>query len=373
MINVQQIHIDFTIKLGRIDGKIRENFQPPEIDWLFNDSVIKYIESNFIPKRELGGDSNFQDTKAKYDNLEELVELARLTPLLNDVDEDSTSYVNLPPNYFKIIDDASEIIARNCDLYLNNIVAKVNSNYKIAVVDLNDTNTPSLNYRNLVITASNLVSLNYDTLYSVITNTNEEYYFNQDRLREEDKYEIIEDILRVVNKNTLGIKVYWEKYDNVFHNNKFIFVDETGNYNTIKVHYKTGDATKDKEYNFVNINKKIRNTNLNKDLTTSNRLVKSEYVESFLYNSLLKPRYDSLISELRKGRLYVYHNKQFIPKTVILRYLRRPQKIDFNRSFGSDLNKNVYDKVVDLAVERVAEAIQTNNLKGLLDATRKIE
>jgi len=354
---IEEMHIDFGLKLQKIDAKIFENFRPLEIDWILNDTIKKYVESNLIPKRELRLEATMQSTKARYDNIEELVTTVNLKTYRHD---DNTVFVVLPSNYFKLIDDISttsptcdkpkEITeTESQDAYTTWYVPKdkYNNNYKLVEIIGNETGGPI-------------------TLYDATTRPHSVAGISEDL-----RYRFIEDVLMTV-VNFPNISIYWEKYGDVYANNSFIFVTTNDTYGTISINWDNSinpvDVLKLRTLNHVDISSNVSTIG-----NYSNRLVKSEYITNYLNNSLLTTKAHTPISNLEGGKLFVNHLGKFLPSNVKLIYIRKANKVDIERQINCDLNVNVHEKIVDLAVKRVDATIKSGNLAQLKEISKTVD
>ena len=347
------MHIDFGIKLQKIDSKIFENFRPQEIDWILNDTILKYVESNLVPKRELGIESPLQSTKARYDNIEELITTKSLPLYKND---DNSVYTTLPQNYFKLIDDISETIP-TCTLADNTTEADSKHGYASIYVPKDKTDN---DYKLIKITGS-LTNGGDTILYDASTR-----YYSATGIPEETRYEFIRDVLN----NLVGCEVYWEQYSNVTNNNSFIFVSDTIDY----IRFQWNAEVNDDDIVYMTSSEhKTYTTSVKPKGNYSNRLVKSEYLTNYLNNSLLTTKIHTPVSNMEHGKLVVNHMGRFLPRNVKLIYIRKPAKVDSALKYNCDLNSNVHEKIVDLAVKRVSSAISSGNLAQLQEISKTVD
>ena len=115
------------------------------------------------------------------------------------------------------------------------------------------------------------------------------------------------------------------------------------------------------------------NTTQQANTRKSNRLTNSEVIDNVLDYPFSKTRYNSVVSTLRKGKVQVYHDSTFLINSVILEFIRKPRKVNINLNISCDLNPNVHEKVIDLAVERTAAILQAGNLKELMKNNQNLE
>jgi hypothetical protein len=86
-----------------------------------------------------------------------------------------------------------------------------------------------------------------------------------------------------------------------------------------------------------------------------------------------KTKYNSVCTTLRRGKIQAYFNTDFLITDIALEYIRKPRKINYNLNTSCELNPNVHEKLIDLAVERIAAIIEKKNLQFLMKNNQRLE
>ena len=55
----------------------------------------------------------------------------------------------------------------------------------------------------------------------------------------------------------------------------------------------------------------------------------------------------------------LYSTPNFVPDTVVVKYLRRPARMRIATSVGSELPEHTHDEIVEMAVKSILEGIQS--------------
>jgi len=359
--NVQQLHIDFDIKIQKVSTNVNDNFKPEEKDWLLYDTLLKYIESNFTfkPETKLGDKKvSFQTSKSKYDNIEELVSKVKLSVYK---DEDGSVFATLPSDYFKMVDDRS-ITLFNC----NGIaITEVNEDVHIFPVPfLLDTALTNLydDFKITLVTTSGTIVLfdinDYPQIADGINGVEERFY-------------LINLAIEEINRLHNDIEVRYEKYNQLYYRETLVFISTNPDY--ISIDFQASLSIQSNTP-FIN-NQEVKLATVTKTTgdKDSNRLTKSEDVLNVLNYSFSKTRKDSPVSELARGKVIVYHNDTFIPSEIELVYIRKPRRIDYKLETTIEANPNIHEKIVDLTIERISGLIESRNRQNLILNNKDLE
>jgi hypothetical protein len=303
-----------------------------------------------------------EKTKSKYDNIEELLTTKRLPVFIEEPGR--SMFVILPANYFKLVDDKC-LTYYNC----NNVYATPNVtqgiyNYYICRFAFeNDTvNTVPNLYQNLKIELTDSLGT-ITTLFDI-----QNYPHFITGLSDNDlKFELINLILQELNSVT-GIEVYWETYNEQYNPNSFILITNNPLVTTITLTSGAVFTT-----NFSIVAYPIYVSTYTPNFRNSNRLIKSEIIDDVLNFTFSKTKYNSVCTTLRRGKIQAYFNTDFLITDIALEYIRKPRKINYNLNTSCELNPNVHEKLIDLAVERIAAIIEKKNLQFLMKNNQRLE
>lgn len=352
-----ELHIDFNTKFQKVNSNRYRSLEPQEIDWLLNDATLKYMDDYIYPKAfsRVTMGKEFQETKPKYDDVEELVTTKKLKTYKAPIElsgyASDAVFAFLPPNYYKLIDDVSRTVYKCNGLnYTGQDVTLYIA--KIQFVDDTTNTIPNL-YQNLTISIT--TTLGTTVLFSLAD------FAAYNGLSDNDLKFVILNLIKEEINRVGTVDVYWETFNNEYTANSFIFVSTTPFIN-ISMALNGGITAPVQE---------VTLTDYTFDQTIakkyySNRLTTREETRDLLRYSFGNTQPKSPISNLQRGHSVVFHNPDFVVDELIVEYVRLPRKIDLALNRTCELNPNTHSKIVDTAVERIAAIIQAGNLQGLV-------
>lgn len=330
--NSIEAQIKFLQDAQRIDGFVHEDLEEEEIDLLFNTSQQRYIDENL--RRTNSGGSRFQLEQPDVDDLEYLIERDVELPLVLDI-EKGYGYSVLPDNYMYLLNDRSAIIT-DC----NNPFAYVTGESHYVSIPLPlSTKEESPYYTEFVLSLNGEIVFDISSLPSRYSDglQNKEQIFEIKNL--------IIDHLRD-SSNPLIKGVYWEVFGKLYSNSSLILslssslpsvtlvVDGVTYTNDVVTVSDLTMLSGDVEY------------------TKDNRSLKTEHVHSSMSkNAYTGTDYREPISTIAKNRIFVYFDKRFRPKSIILDYIRIPRKFNVFLNQTFEVRDSFQNRIIDLAVE----------------------
>ena len=337
-------HIQIDQDLQRIGSYVYDDFLPEEKDIILNKMQDRFIDDKI--KRDPNSEG-FQVDQIDLDNLRNvLVEDIEL-PVYVDIVK-KQGFVIFPDDYRYLINDRS-MVYRSC-------LSTTNSEYNVLDVDSVTTlSTSILSFNNTTDTES--------PYSEVILQFNGEVIFNSadypplaDGLAEpEQRFTIINlilDQLRQDKPNDI-VGIYWEQFDKTFKRNSFIIVSNIPTASSSL----TVDGNTENGVTTV-VDGLFTSSNI-AEVEVPNRLTKTEVVRDVLkQNHYTKTISRSPISNIAGNRLYVHFNESFIPTKVTIDYIRIPRKISLSLDISCELAETTHQKLCDLAVEFIKNAIE---------------
>jgi hypothetical protein len=343
-----EVHIDFQQKLQKVSSYVFNDYSPQEIDWVINEHQFKLLRT-MLTRSSNRKQEGFEDTQIRVDLFEALKEVKTLTAFHASNEE---QYVILPPDYFQLINEVSNL-QYNCLGLVKSPTAYTLYTlvFKFPVI------TTLAHYASLKIyyTVNGVDTLvynaaNYSTMYSSFGSLEEKFY-------------AITHIFETLNKRS-DVEVYWERYGDSYTSDSFVFVTKnplitsvTFNINGVPI----GD-------DFSGAAKTITTSLSAKQYKSrDNRLVKSEKVYRYLRNPHNTTSHESPLETMRKGQLRLYTNSFFYLDSLTIEYLRRPlymnsrtgQTIELGSTLG--LKQEITRQIVDAAVQTTAARLASGN------------
>lgn len=359
---IREMHISLDVHLNKIDSQKFANFQPEEKDLMLNAAQVRFLKNRINDWSIESRGHGFQEVQKRLDDVQQLVEPVTLPVYKLDSEH---VYSILPSNYFSLVDDAS-YVKRNC-----------------RGIDISETTT-SLYYYELsleeLIPYTSLTML--DSLVStpqgsvaLLNTTNLPYYTS---ISDEDlKFNLVNLIMQEMSKVS-GYSVYYEVFNTTYKRDTIFIVKTTNNLDTLYVSWTTTNSP----LSAVNLTSYALNTlNLtsvgtSESITSKkypNRLTRSDIKNNLAVHPFGKTIYHSPLSEIKRGRLEVQHNDNFIVDSVVINYIRWPRLMDINFGNNCELSANVHHEIVDLAVQRMKAEISENNYSAIVQETLKKE
>lgn len=325
----KEMHIGIDIGLQMITSNRKSIVEPKEKDWILNQAVLQFINTRVNPKSNPKREG-FEDTQKRYDDLADIKNAVSLTVYVN---KDYEQFCVLPCDYLHLVNDRS-ILEYNCngfDLTTSNIEKQV------CYVSFTDDNTTGAKYGNFNILLDGVSIFNISSypIGSLYTNSS--------------KFEIINIVLEEINKRS-DIEVYWERYDNIYKKDQFIFISLTNTAFQIDLNY-SGYASghiSSQIVTYVQYNNTFSNLK-----EKENRLVSSEHIYAINDDNYGKTSWKSPLSALIGRRLKVLRDDDFVIDSINIEYIRRPRFINIEINQGCEIHPNFHQEIVDIAVQKI--------------------
>ena len=157
------------------------------------------------------------------------------------------------------------------------------------------------------------------------------------------------------NRQNTAVKVYWEKFGEIYRPNNFIFVSEAANLDKIVMNVK-GALTAEASFASLNYNRYTIIQGVTK-VKKETRLVPTQHVQAFLANPFQTTDSDSPITELTNNRILLHHNINFATDSLEIVYYRKPKLINYFLDVSCELHEGRHDKIIDIAVEAASAFI----------------
>lgn len=348
-------HIEVEKEVQKIGANIYDQYEPEEIDLVLNKMQDRFIDDKF---RHDSHSEGFDFDQGNLDDLEKLVEKDVELPVFVDTDR-KLGYSILPSNYRYRIQDRS-LISKTC---LN----PINSNYTLFnTEDYLEEHVIEYPFHPDVLEEGNppyselSIVLNNNTIFDI----NNYPPLSAGLPEKEARFVIINLILDLLRANLPEtVKgIYWESYRNKYKKETFIFIlDSQANIGENRI---VASNTINVESNIVD---GLRVSSLNPSDEVDNRLTKSNILSKVrTLNTYHKTIWRNPISSISNNRLYVYFNDKFIPKTILLDYIRIPRKINLALDISCELKENTHTRINSLAAEFIKMTIEQGSYETKL-------
>jgi len=348
--NAQELHIDFDLKLQKINSNITRNIEPEEKDWLLNKEVIKFLNKRTRDISDFKRRGFEEDTK----RLKDVKSLIRTVSLNVEQIEESKGRVILPSFNYKDL-KASAIYYKDCEESKAREVAPIINIFRFKLPE--------------VITEPIKVELTHyggiKTLYNTVNLPST--YIGRNTLNLTKSF-IIEARKALLTTEFKDIELYYEWYGDTYYENTFFLVsnNKLGN---VKV-YSDGDSNINPVY--LSVSKAVIHTS-EKEIKRPIRFISTESADwkegSFLSGSLL----ESPTMELEEGLGFVYFPNKTIVKQVVFTYICRPNLIDIYLGTSLNLNTDACEEIVSQTVSFTNALLNSGNYEKYFNETNLIE
>lgn len=349
---VQEQHIDFNIKLQKIDSNNYDTFLPEEIDWLLNTAQYRFVKhrmSKSSNRRQEGAD----DTYKRYQDLQALITRVDL-PVYQD---DSLEYFFgfLPTDFFDIR-NARSYGYKDCNGFDDiNISQETRT---IAVLPFPNDNAASNLFDQFVINGITTSGTNvlFDLMnYPTIVGGGQ-FQINQ------QKYIIVSHVLEIINRRK-DVQVYWEYYGKDYYPNSFILISDS-DYATYEMYYVGYSNTV--VANTLDL--LIYSDDIDKPRNTGHiRFVETEDLYDILDHPFAKTIADHPVGTFRGRELQVYNNEKFILNKVQIDYIRKPRLISLSLDQHCELPESRHGEIVDIAVQLASAYIGSDVHRNIIN------
>jgi len=333
---VKEMHIEVNQATQKIAANTTRKLRDPEVDWLLNKNMQRFIESRVTPKRD--GSGGYEVVQFGIDAIRALMVTGKELP--SYLADPRRQKAILPGDYAYLISDESSIKR-----------AQVDTSGQLVVP------TKVTQVRNLLILpvpASALSAAPYYSSVQVYINTGLVFDIQQyanargsafTGYSSKDEVFFISSVLsrELCDK---GWNVYWERYAERFYPRSLVIdLGPLVGTASIIIDGTTTNAVTDTYY----VNALDHYQQPVED--QSNRLTASNLVQNLREVAFYKTQPESPISELAGRVLYTYTNKSFIVINSRISYVRKPQRISLSLGTDCELAPEFHQEVCDLATE----------------------
>ena len=329
----REMHIEINQSLQKVAANATRKFLSEEIDWVLNKVQERFIQDCLRPVQFNGnnnGQYRFAD-QLRTDAIRSLIVSGKTINAYKDSEKRVKVY--LPWNYMYMLADQSNMLN-----LCGGPRVETTETVTIRTLSLSKTTSTSVPY---------YASDNSITVNSTVLNipgslgTFNSYTGYQ---KKEDVYFLKNWILHQLQKN--GVEVYWEKFGDLYYQDKFIFKGTP----TLELKWDNTVVTSftDIPVNFITQNAALAVTN-----TADNRITSSYDVYTLLNTPFAVTTIKSPISELSGNLLYVYQDNNTTVKSVTISYVRIPQSISLSLGTNCELAEQFHQVICDLTVEYI--------------------
>lgn len=322
--NVRDMHIEVNQSLQKVAANRTRKFLTPEIDWVLNKMVERYISSQLKPKS--GGGFVMLNPDS---GIRTLVTRQQRQAYVSD--EGFTTI--LPADFGYLLADSSRVV-RVCDQVANPVKTAAVINLTALTLGQTAKSTP-MYYETVKVSVAGDIA----QIPASLPIPNKYIGYNS----KSDISFVVPFILSCLRR--LGHDVYWERFGNlVYKPGQFIIRETAGTYASIQKDgglYEQGTALDPlAAWTYGLAGQPVANR------LTSSVLIPDLTQAGFYKSSALSP-----ISELVGYELKTYADSSFIVTSTGLTYIRKPQNISLDLGTDCDLDPLVHPSICDLAVE----------------------
>jgi hypothetical protein len=357
MKTVKELHIEFDLSYNSLSSFKFRNLEIYEIDWFLNKAYLSYVKTRTDEIRsETGGIKNSTIRLEELSPLQEIVSL----PVYKEDDDDELYYSFLPPNYFN---DLAENLKYYCCADPVNDFEEVAESYQFVAIAFNNSMFGSSNLTfkisgDFIKPDTSTVNIN---LFTLAQHTSVAVVL-------EYQFYLINLILQEVNRVLSGtrVAVYWERFDNIYISNSFIFVtlDKTDKLSNIIFDYGSGVSDSVSAAERV-LKKSVATTENLKVCKSDCRIADTEVFGRLQKNPFGKSSKHSPLLYLKGDKIYI-KSKGFVPLNLELVFYRKPNMINYEMNKNPELGTrdtldHVSSKIVSDACALAFQAQQHDN------------
>ena len=339
---VKELHIAIDQELQYIDSNRKDSIKPEQKDWVLNSALIQLIKNKINPNsnvKQIG----FEENLKRYDDLAAL----KSGLIFKDTYVDSKGkYCILPSDYLNII-SSNAVIINDCNHIINNVGTSTLLHMTKAVFKPISGNTIS----DFKLYHNGILIYDYTTFGYTLNNY-------------QSKYIIVRDVLDKF-KSYGNFDVYWERYDNVYEPDTFIFISKVAT--IFNVRYNTLDHI----YN-SSIFGYVQNLYSETGLLRQNDIRSSDNLTNDINSKYRSSRYYKPISWIEGRRIYVNETSDYKVKQVVIEYFKRPQLINIYTNQTCEL-PHLTEEIVSLAVQKLKAYINDSNYQLINKENLNIE
>lgn len=353
----REIHIAIDLGLQKAGSFAYDNIKDEFKDYAFNrmgDAYIIEKTTRSIDSKQSG----FEDNINRLSTIRELVTEANLT-VLNQTSQ-KRQYSLLPYDYMSFIEAYGETVS-SCDSSAISFNSSTVVEY-ISIVPFRKSDfgltPPSPPFANT-------------RVFKVINTTPVEIFdfsdFSTGLSSIDEIFTVINKILNDVNRQT-DLKVYWEHYRESYYPDSFIFVSNSSAYlnQAMRIEY-TNSLSTTSNFTITNYTKyNVATTAPVIERDSFCRLVSNEEAYHLLQNPFGTTSNESPLIVLNNYKLDIFINKRFLLKGLVLKYVRKPQRLSLplNQSYGLQ-DERALEKIIDMTVEYLAATIESQGYQAL--------
>jgi len=350
---ISEFHFAVNQRLQDVASFKRNKYYPEEIDMALNKAMFRLLEK--------GVESRFQSDQINLGTVSALTQKNRGLDLIIPQSTDPlyepsiiSQYAIIPEDHYWTINARTEVVndPLNCgtapSLSTNTLVEYVAViGYPTLYYDPN-ANPPFPLYPNLTISSSTAGTL-YQAPPEIATSV----------VDPDGTYIITNNVVEAFYRNTT-IRVYWERYRDVYYKGKFIFVSNAplGN---ITISFQnaspavplTSITAASTSTNYIIYNRALIPALPSKIVGIATpRIEEQESLYQAIYqNRYYAPKIEEPIINQTSDYYIIYGDKSFLITRMFVDYIRKPRTISLALNQTCELSESTHQKIVDMAVE----------------------
>jgi hypothetical protein len=350
----KEIHVAVQSGLNQIDSNRKRTFRPEEIDYAFNNAMLKYIEERSVIQPTPNG--LFENVK-RIDDLRDL-EVVDKEGLIHKITGKDKHIYFLPVDYFKFQDLKVGI---NYICNRKEPVVYTDSQVVLNILPFDDISNQS-DFANFEILITGGVSLyksvdhKLDSLYNV-----------------ESKFMIVNSVLETIpfHRSIAAIPaydIYWETYGGMKYDNCFIIITDFNTPQFFELKYGNKDikssvfkfplevSTETEGFTFKPT--EILNTTYKNDILDNHYYNKNRHLKPFIW-------FENNIINIQPINNAIYNNGY-------LTYIKRPVMLNYKSNIMTDFKSHI-SEIIDMTITNLSltllgsaeanAAISNNNIK----------
>lgn len=337
---VQEMHIDFDIKLQKVNSNAVDTFLPDEKDWLLNMAQYRFIRKHGVRtlnRRREGG----EDSLTRYEDFNYLLKRVELPTIINT--QDNYVYSVLPYDFFDYRNGKTKTYY-NCSGINANVLNNINYIAEVLFGDSSATPDKFVGFE-ISIVRDIATTPVYTSIFKA---SDYNFNFGNTFVSNEEKFVLVNHVLEIVNRRS-DVSVRWENYGNIYSSGSFVFITDDSTIDAIRISFDGNDddilMTNNPFDSYADVSDVIVKN------PSALRLVETEELFDILNHPYAKTIYDSPITTLRNGQIQVYHDDKFVLNTISIDYIKKPRLISLSLNQSCEIAESRHDVIVDIAVQ----------------------
>lgn len=338
---VKEVHIGVDLILQKINSNRVDSFEDQEIDWMFNEEVLRFVKQRINASSNDKG-QGFQYNKKRFEDLKQLISPPVTLPAY--VRDDNSVFSYLPYNYLILANDRTT----TKDLCSGSFSSTSTTTVTKDIVCFTIKDDSSL-YSTFKIRINGVTVFDITTIPSISSGL----------ASIESKFELFAILEQ--NLTGLGYDCKYGTYYETYCGQGIVIVADSSI--SVEVEYTPSDII-----TFTSSSKSFTKISaISGTKEVPNRFTDTEKLYDLLASSFGTTIASSPLSTMEGDKLIVFHNKKFIPTSIKITYLKKPRKINLSLNQDCDLDDWIQREIIDNTAKRLAGLVESNTYRNIIN------